>query len=197
MDTFDFDYQKATQALNFFAIKEGGAIEKLKVIKLIWLVDRLHLRKYGRPIVNDTYFAMKLGPVCSSVKDIADMSDYLDEREREYAVRFLEVSVPNVVKSIGGVDEQVFSKSELELLDMVFQAFGKKSAYEMVEFSHNFPEWKKHEDGLKVGTRAKMRYLDFFESPVGFSDPLEVSQDELQASKEIFEEAKDFDRLWD
>ena len=58
-------YKKATQALNFFALKKDGKINKMKAIKLIYLADRLHLRKYGRPIVGDIYWAMKLGPVGS------------------------------------------------------------------------------------------------------------------------------------
>ena len=68
----EFDYKKATQAINYFTKKEGGQIEKLKLIKLVYLADRFHLRKYGRPIMNDTYLAMPLGPVGSSVKDIAE-----------------------------------------------------------------------------------------------------------------------------
>lgn len=53
-----FDYRKTTQALNFFAVKNGGHINKMRSIKLIYFADRFHLRKYGRPITNDEYFAM-------------------------------------------------------------------------------------------------------------------------------------------
>jgi uncharacterized phage-associated protein len=50
-----FNYKKAIQTLAYFAQKEGGVINKMKVFKLIWLSDRLHLRKYGRPILNDVH----------------------------------------------------------------------------------------------------------------------------------------------
>ncbi len=33
----DFDYKKATQAINYLAKKEGGKINKMKAIKVIWL----------------------------------------------------------------------------------------------------------------------------------------------------------------
>ncbi len=40
--TLKFDYKKATQALNFFAIKCGGKIDKMKALKLIFFADRYH-----------------------------------------------------------------------------------------------------------------------------------------------------------
>ncbi len=88
----NFDYRKATQSLGFLAEQAGGAINKLKALKLIYFADRYHLRKYGRPITNDEYFAMKLGPVASGVKDIAEMSDFLGEDERAYATQYLRLS---------------------------------------------------------------------------------------------------------
>jgi len=73
MRTLEFDHKKATQALNFFAKRAGGKITKLNALKLIYLADRYHLRKYGRPIFSDTYWAMPYGPVASSVKDIVGL----------------------------------------------------------------------------------------------------------------------------
>ena len=70
---FQFAYKKATQALNFFAIENGGEIEKLHALKLIFFADRYHLRKYGRPITNDQYWAMRLGPVPSGTKDLFEL----------------------------------------------------------------------------------------------------------------------------
>ena len=53
-----FSFEKATQALNFFAIKNEGHIDKLPALKLIFLADRYHLRKHARPITNAEYVAM-------------------------------------------------------------------------------------------------------------------------------------------
>ena len=53
----------------------------LSDIKLIFFADRYHIRKYGRPITNDEYLAMDFGPVNSGVKDIAEMSGFLDREK--------------------------------------------------------------------------------------------------------------------
>src|SRR5438309_84841 len=74
---FSFSHRKATQALNFFAQRAGGSINKMKALKLVYFADRYHLRKYGRPVVGDEYLAMNYGPVASGTKDLAEMSDFL------------------------------------------------------------------------------------------------------------------------
>jgi uncharacterized phage-associated protein len=166
-----FNYKKATQALNFLAIKSGGRIGKLKVLKLIFFADRYHLRKYGRPITNDEYFAMSYGPVASSVKDIAESSEFLGDNEREYATPFLAPEGHEVV-SKAGHDSKVFSNSDLESLEFAWNKFGRFSDFDLVKITHRYPEWKKHKTALveKNTSRVKMRYEDFFEDPSGYAE---------------------------
>ncbi len=190
----EFDYRKAVQAINFFAKKEGGEIDKLKVIKLIWLSDRLHLRQYGRPIVNDTYVAMKLGPVGSAVKDLTEASDFLPSEERQHLEKFLQVHVKkNSVSSLKDVDTDVLSETDLEALEKVYVAFGKYAPITLsVRISHLFPEWKRFETSLKTSSRENMNYEDFFkdiENPgIPALDIFNQSKEDLILSKKIFEE---------
>ena len=67
---FNFDFKKATQALNYLAMNFGGKINKMQAIKLIYFADRYHLRKYGRPVTNDEYVAMGYGSVGSKKKTL-------------------------------------------------------------------------------------------------------------------------------
>ena len=114
---FSFSHRKATQALNFFARKAGGRINKMKALKLVYFADRYHLRKYGRPVVGDEYLAMNYGPVASGTKDLAEMSDFLGTEEARYAKRFIEPSETGIrFTSLANVDEKVFSASDREAL---------------------------------------------------------------------------------
>ena len=194
-----FNYKKAVQALNFFANKDGGCINKMKAIKLIFFADRFHLRKYGRPIVNDEYFAMPYGPVCSGVKDIAEMSIWLGEKEGEYAVKYLRTSGKFEVEAIKGDPDwiKIFSKSDLEALSFSWDNYGKMSEFDLAETAHQYPEWKKHEKKLKTQSRARMNYEDFFEDP---TEKIEVcydlsSQDKKNGIEQIKEQAY-IESLW-
>lgn len=196
----EFDHKKATQAINYLAKKEGGKIDKLKLIKLIYLADRFHLRRYGRPIANDAYLAMPLGPVGSSVKDIAEFSDFLDETERGYAAAYLGTGgLVNTVVSIADVDMEVFSKSELEALDFAYEEFGDKSPLALVGITHRYPEWDKFKRALesKETTREPMSYIDFFKNPSNAADDkFALSADILGASQELFEEDYKVAEYW-
>ena len=47
------------------AAERGLRVTTYDILKTIFLADRAHLNKYGRPITFDNYFAMKDGPVPS------------------------------------------------------------------------------------------------------------------------------------
>lgn len=196
----EFDYKKATQAINYFAKKEGGQIDKLKLIKLMYFADRYHLRKYGRPISNDAYFAMPYGPVGSSVKDIAEFSIFLADEEVGYAGKFISRGPrENTVVSTAEVDMDVFSKSDVEALDFAYNEFGGQTPFSLVNTTHRYPEWKKFESALvsKETTREPMTYIDFFGNPAnGEIDKFAVGENALVAAKELFEEDYKVAEYW-
>lgn len=50
--------------------RRGIAVTQYDIVKAIFLADRAHLNKFGRPITYDEYVAMKFGPVPSAVYDL-------------------------------------------------------------------------------------------------------------------------------
>lgn len=195
----EFDYKKASQVINYFARKEGGKIDKMKVIKLIYLADRYHLRKYGRPIINDAYWAMEYGPVGSSVKDIADFSSFLSKEERNYAEQYIAPrSDLNSIASIAPGDHDVFSESDLEALEFTYKEFGNLNQFDLFKLTHKYPEWVKFESVLesKESSREYMSYLDFFMNPEIANDKFAIPEDELKASKDIFQDEYQIAAYW-
>jgi len=183
-----FNHKKAVQTLAYFAQKEGGVINKMKAFKLIWLSDRLHLRKYGRPILNDVYFALPKGPIPSSTKDLADNSDYLADSERELREQVLEDAGRYTIKSKIEVQKNVFSESDLEVMSLVYANFGNLDEFTLSELSHEYPEWKKFEKSLQVGnsSRFEMNYQDFFENNENSHLLFEQDEELLELNKEVF-----------
>jgi uncharacterized phage-associated protein len=197
--SFPFSFKKATQALNFFAGESEGSIDKLKALKLFYFADRYHLRKHGRAITNDTYFAMKLGPVASGMKDLAELGPFLADEEREYAQQYVATPKVNLVSSIRSVDRAVLSESDIEALYFVWKTLGHLHGSELVDLSHEYPEWKQHEAELRIGgiSRVKMDYKDFLDDPEGDVDPLfPLSEQERLDRVETLEEAACVERLW-
>lgn len=200
------DHQKVTQTLNYLANKSGGQINKMKALKLLFFADRYHLRNYGRPVSGDQYWAMKQGPVASMALNLADNSE-LDDVEREYLDRFLSRSENKyVLCSVGQVDEDVFSDSDLEALEFAWATFGHLDKWTLVELTHAYPEWNKHEPRLGEWIRrARMEYADFFLDPrddepllaaVGNEDPFALSEADKQQAFETAHERARIEALW-
>jgi uncharacterized phage-associated protein len=68
MKGFRIDTEKAKAVLLYIAEKLGEA-DFLRVFKILYFAEKEHLATYGRPIVGDTYIAMKNGPVPSFIYD--------------------------------------------------------------------------------------------------------------------------------
>ncbi len=163
---FSFDYFKATQALDYFAIEEGGLINKMKALKLVYFADRYHLRKYGRMITNDNYLAMDHGPVPSTTKDIAQSNDYLDDTIKTYSLSFIEPINNLTYKTINKLDKSVLSESDLEALKFSWDTFGYFDQYELRDLTHFYPEWLRVKDYLANVSCLPMDLLDFLKDPV-------------------------------
>lgn len=189
-----FDFEKSVQAINYFANKTNDkARNKLLIVKLMWAADRYHIRKYGRPVTGDTYYAMKNGPVASCVLNILD-KDKTDKilatpANIVYLSKYLSKTSKDKIESAKEVDAQQFSDTDIEALEFAFNNFGDKDS--IVEFTHIYPEWKKHESVVKSKKRASMNYMDFFENPSKKdiqNDPFELDNELIEFAKEDFQE---------
>lgn len=194
---FNYNYKKAVQALNHYALKQGGSINKMKALKLIYLADRHHLRKYGRLITNDTYFAMEYGPVPAAVKDIAERSIGLGKIESKYSKKYIAQVNKYHYKPRERVENKVFSQSDIEALDIIWKEYGHYDQFELAELTHKYPEWKKHKRSLNTFPRIQMALEDFFENPDNSKDDiLKLSGQDKQDRLGQLAEMRELEALW-
>ncbi|MFA5925766.1 MAG: Panacea domain-containing protein [Parcubacteria group bacterium] len=160
-----FDDRKATQLLNYLAQKEGGKINFLKSMKLVYLIDKFHLRKYGKTITGDLYYAMSKGPVASNTKDICKyiLRDDMDYGKNDYYDKYIKKGrVKFTLQSIQQPDLEYFSEVEIESIDAVYEQFKGFSGFKLVDITHDTFEWKCKSEFLKKGAlREQMRLSDF------------------------------------
>lgn len=199
---FTFNYQKAIQAIVFFAQKEGNRINRMKALKLVYFADRYHLRKYGSLITNDEYYAMEYGPVASGVKDILELSDFLDRREKEYAVQFLKKAEQFHIEVTHPFQSRVLSQTEIEALSFAWEKFGQYDALTLSKkVTHQYPEWKRHEQTLKAShiSRVMMHIEDFLDDPEEPDAELchPLSLDEKHDTLEELQEYASIEALWE
>jgi uncharacterized phage-associated protein len=194
-----FSYKKATQALNYFARQNGGHINKMKVLKLLFFADRYHLRKYGRPVTNDEYFAMNYGPVPSGCKDLVEGSDFRPDVEKSYAGQFLDPVNRYEFSSINEVEPLVFSQTDQEALAFAWDHFGPFDEFKLAELTHQYPEWKRHEAAISGGnsSRVKMAFSDYLDDPPAPYDPcFPLTDEDREIRREEIQEMSAIHNLW-
>lgn len=191
-------YKKIAQVQNYLVRKEGGKIDKLKLVKLIYLADRYHIRKYGRLVTGDDYYAMQNGPVGSVTKDIAGFSEWLAPAEREYAQKYLAPlgGDAHTIISLHDVDTDELSDTDVEALEFAYKTFGSRNAEDLVELTHEYPEWSKRKGELDLGaSRVFINNVDFFENPSNINDDkFAMDPAFIAESKAIYEKREAIDK---
>jgi uncharacterized phage-associated protein len=169
---FRFDQDKLINALAFFSRHGVAELDQMKIAKLVFLADRIHLLRYGRPITGDQYVCMEHGPVASVTRnlvnarladdpDVTEMNEYFDVgRSRQY---------PELIAR-REPDLEVFSETDIEVLTEVAEKFGSKTAWQLRELAHDFPEIAA---ALKDRTQRNKKMVPIpFEAFVGEDAPL-------------------------
>ena len=113
----------------------------LALMKLLYLVDRESLLRFGRPVTGDRVVAMKHGPVLSRIYDLVSQNKQ-EGPESEWH-KF--IPRPNAyvftVKFSGVPDTGELSQAELALIDEVLAKFRHMNEWDLVAFTHKLPEW--------------------------------------------------------
>lgn len=150
---FPYNRRKAIQAVLWFLNKHGNKLNKVHLIKLIFLADQHHLFRYARPIVGGQYFAMKLGPVPSELLDDIDRS--ATDGTLPFTLKAYDVVTETTA------NEDFLSESDIETLGAVNTKYGDMDKYRLSRLTHRLrayaANWPEGSEG-----RNPLPYKDFF-----------------------------------
>ena len=156
---FPYDPPKGLAMLEYLLELAGGKYNQMALLKLAFFADRYHVRKYARPVSLDEYFALKLGPVPSNLRDII-------ETEKFFSENFHFVGDYTVELKSADIDRDQFSKSDIEAMQFAVENFGKfgeRDEFFLANLTHAYPEWDKYKERFAEFShgREDMDYKDF------------------------------------
>ncbi|MFA5809026.1 MAG: Panacea domain-containing protein [Thermoleophilia bacterium] len=143
---FRFDPEKFTSCVAFLASKNVPNLDKLKIAKLIFFADKLHLQKYCRPITGDYYKHIDFGPVPQHSLDVLNDIEFdrpAGEQGRhnrhvfEERIACNQHARPYPLFHIR--HEETFdslSESEKEILDEVIARYGAMTGGQLIDETH-------------------------------------------------------------
>jgi uncharacterized phage-associated protein len=165
--SFTFDEEKATAAIVFLASRGFSDLTKGKICKLIFLADKHHLVRFGRPVTGDRLCAMRDGPVPSSIlnmlNDILDRPGYSSHVFLERNVSVNRSFINPHFEASQFCLKDCLSESDMESLASTVRSYGGMTFSELRRITHAMPAYIKAWDGGRPHDSPKMKFEDLFE----------------------------------
>lgn len=182
------DTKVILESLYYISKKAHKPIDKLAAIKLLFFADKYHLRKYGRLITEDTYYALPHGPVPSNSLDVINI--VLAKEETGSDTVYIIASDNNqFIATDTDIELDYLSDTDKEALDFCVDKFGHMEAWDLRNLTHEYPEWKRFKSTLEEQRTKRERILmkDFFEDSNLENDPyLEIPTRAVELSKSFY-----------
>jgi uncharacterized phage-associated protein len=170
-----FNEVKSTQAAGRFLELAGGTLNYMVLIKLLYMLDRAAMFKWGRPVTFDEYYSMKNGPVLSEVHDL------ITEQPQQHSYWSRHISEPSAysVSLVAVAGDGALSEAEEELISSVFTEYRQylSNPFELVELLHRtLPEWTEITSG-----RVPLPHRDILRAILKSDAEIESIEQELES----------------
>lgn len=157
---FEFKPEKSLAVTSYLAARTGETM--YTILKMVYVADKLHLERYGRPITGDHFSAMKEGACPSKIYDSMKVlrgehdTNYLPNSEKYLEVDPITFDVS--VKDMPSLD--VLSATDIECLDAVISILKRRGRWSIRDMAHD-AAWK------KTNPNATMDILDIAKATEG------------------------------
>ncbi|MEQ1752244.1 MAG: Panacea domain-containing protein [Prosthecobacter sp.] len=148
-----FDIDKAAQVAHFFVSSEGGEMDILKLVKLIYLADRASLQSRRTPIVGGAFYSLKHGPVTEEVLDL--INDGTPGTDSPWERLISDRANHRLAVREPLLEYDALSVSEMGVLKEVWKRFGQHGKWELVTWTHQHcEEWSDPRGGrIEISAR--------------------------------------------
>jgi uncharacterized phage-associated protein len=134
-----FDEVKATQTAASLLRLAGGRLQYLALIKMLYMLDREALNRWGLPVTTDHYVSMKLGPVTSEIFDLVKVKG--DPVRPSFWSSHIRREGYDAVLTTDPSDSEL-SPAEDDLIAEIFAQCSGKDGFQLADQTHKeFPEW--------------------------------------------------------
>ncbi len=178
---FRFEPLKTTQAAAHLLDLEEKVMDRMRLLKLLYIVDRELLAAKGRTLTGDRAVAMNYGPVLSHTYNLVKGDEQSPDDWNKY-IR----TVNKKVVLMGDPGRGELSKREIDKLEEVSNRFSKISTSGLSAYTHEFSEWAKN---FKPDTSRLIPWTDALASV--------VSEDKIAAFEQKLVEQEVIDSIFD
>lgn len=156
---FSFDVRRFVNSAAYL-VEKCPEVTKMKLSKLLYFADKIHLLTYGKPILGDRYIKMEYGPVPSCGYNLMKNDDRSPVEDQALFDHHLRVDGNDIILK-APANLRALSETNKEVLDEVARKFGHLTPAQLSRLSHHDPAW------ANADMNAEMDYRLFFASCEG------------------------------
>lgn len=135
--------------LYFYTYTDPRFLGKVKLMKLFYFLDFMHVKNYGAPVTYDTYVNLEHGPIPSAIKNLIDSADDdIDNSVLADALKIVRSEGEDIhrvecLRKFTDGDEKCLSENELKILKKVCLRFGESNTKTIEDAAHKEAPWAK------------------------------------------------------
>ena len=140
--SFRVNYEKAIEAIVWLANKSQG-LDIYHIAKVLFYADKLHVNRYARPILGDTYICMDYGPVPSAIRDLINENSWLSPDYLQKISESVIIDKTPFSKISAKRDPYMghFSGTDIECLEESLREYGQQSFDDLKRITHDERCW--------------------------------------------------------
>lgn len=174
--SFLFDIDKAIQAsAAFLRQAKDRRMTRLELLKLLYIADRESLRETGAPVTGDSAYAMKNGPVLTTIYDLVKSNGEAAQQSKWDT--FLRSTGPRNVELIEDPGEGQLCEYESELISRIFQKYGSLGA-RLSDLTHEFEEYDRNKVSSSRQAIPLSHILAGVGNPITYEEAIEQRVEE-------------------
>lgn len=131
-----FNEKKATEvAIRVIEQSQDHQMNYLKLINLLYLIDRHTLIDWGKPIIGDIYEMSMNGMMLSHILRI------INNKSLYWHTYISSPNKNNTIQLKQQCSLELLSKAEINTIDIIFEKYGHLSMTHLIDYIIRLPEW--------------------------------------------------------
>ena len=176
-----FSANKILQTIGYLLSLNDNKMNLLKLMKELYLIDRLSIKETNFSLSGDEYFSLKHGPVLSATKNL--LEDLGRDREKNHWDKFLKKEeskyYPNIIL-INDTDVDYLCEKDREYIETISNEFKNYNEWDIEEYTHNLSEWKN-----PCGSSKKIRYKDVMLALGKTEEEIAIAKNEYEVLNDL------------
>lgn len=176
-----FSTNRILQIIGHLLSLNDNKMNLLKLMKELYLIDRLSIKETNFSLSGDEYFSLKHGPVLSATKNLLeDLGRDKDNDWNNFLIKDNNAKYYPNIELIKNTEDDFLSEKDKEYIEIISNKFKDYNEWEIEEYTHMLEEWKDPK-----GSSIKIRYEDIMKALNKTDEEIKEAKKEYNVFNEL------------